>query len=332
KRLGLLHELLPTAERFAILVNPNNRNAEALTRDAQATASAIGRQIEIFNASSTREIDAAFVNLLQKRADALLVSPDPLFDSRRVQLVTLATHHRLPTIYPFRENVEIGGLMSYGSSAAERDRQVGIYTGTHPQGGESGRAAGDTGGQVRVRHQPSSRKSPGPQRTAGAARYRRRGDRMRRREFITLLSGAAATWPFAAGAQQGERMRRIGVLMLSAADDPEFQARITAFVQGLAPLGWLDGRNLRIDTRGGAADADRVRKYAAELVALAPDVILANSSAAIAPLLQATRTVPIVFTAVADPVAAGYVDSLARPGGNATGFLVWEYSIAAKWL
>ena len=129
KRLGLLHELLPTAVRFAVLVNPNNRNAEALTRDAQATASALSRQVEIFPASSTREIDAAFVSLLQKRADALLVSPDPLFDSRRVQLVTLATHHRLPTIYSFRENVEIGGLMSYGSSAAERDRQVGIYTG-----------------------------------------------------------------------------------------------------------------------------------------------------------------------------------------------------------
>jgi putative ABC transport system substrate-binding protein len=129
KRLGLLHELLPSAVRFAVLVNPNNRNAEPLTRDAQATASAIGREIEIFAASSAREIDAAFVSLLQKRADALLVSPDPLFGSRRVQLVTLATHHRLPTIYSFRENVEIGGLMSYGSSAAERDRQVGIYAG-----------------------------------------------------------------------------------------------------------------------------------------------------------------------------------------------------------
>jgi putative tryptophan/tyrosine transport system substrate-binding protein len=129
KRLGLLHELLPSAVRFAVLVNPNNRNAEPLTRDAQATASAIGREIEIFAASSAREIDAAFVSLVQKRADALLVSPDPLFDSRRVQLVTLATHHRLPTIYSFRENVEIGGLASYGSSAAERDRQVGIYAG-----------------------------------------------------------------------------------------------------------------------------------------------------------------------------------------------------------
>jgi putative ABC transport system substrate-binding protein len=153
---------------------------------------------------------------------------------------------------------------------------------------------------------------------------------MRRREFITLLGGAAA-WPLTARAQQ-ERVRRIGVLMPSAADDPEYQARMTAFVQGLAQLGWIDGRNVRIDTRWGVADADRIRKYAAELLALAPDVILANSSAAVAPLLQATRAVPIVFTTVADPVGAGIVDSLARPGGSATGFLIWEYSIAGKWL
>jgi ABC-type uncharacterized transport system substrate-binding protein len=127
-------------------------------------------------------------------------------------------------------------------------------------------------------------------------------------------------------------VRRIGVLMPNAPDDPEYQARMTAFLQELAQLGWLDGRNVRIDTRWGVADADRIRKYAAELVGMAPDVILANSSAALASLLQATRTVPIVFTAVADPVGAGYVDSLARPGGNATGFIVYEYSIAAKWL
>jgi len=155
---------------------------------------------------------------------------------------------------------------------------------------------------------------------------------MRRREFITMLGGVAAAWPLAARAQQRERMRRVGVLMPGAADDPEFQARMTAFLQGLAQLGWLDGRNVRIDSRWGVANADRIRKHAAELVALAPDVILANSSAALAPLLQATRTIPIVFTSVADPVGAGYVDSLARPGGNATGFVVFEYSIAAKWL
>jgi putative ABC transport system substrate-binding protein len=154
---------------------------------------------------------------------------------------------------------------------------------------------------------------------------------MKRRELIFALGGAAA-WPLAARAQQAERVRRVGVLMPNAADDPEYQARMTAFLQGLAQLGWLDGRNVRIDTRWGVGDADRIRKYAAELLALTPDVILANSSAALAALLQATRTVPIVFTTVADPVGAGYVDSLARPGGNATGFMVFEYSIAAKWL
>ena len=129
KRLGLLHELLPRAVRFAVLINPNNRSSDALIRDLQATASAIGKQVEVLTARNNREIDAVFVGLSQKPADALLVTPDQLLDSRRVQLVTLATHYRLPAIYPFREFVDIGGLMSYGSSAAERDRQVGIYTG-----------------------------------------------------------------------------------------------------------------------------------------------------------------------------------------------------------
>ena len=127
-------------------------------------------------------------------------------------------------------------------------------------------------------------------------------------------------------------MRRIAVLMNFAAEDAEGQARLAAFLQGLQQVGWAVGHNVRIDTRWGAGDPDRYRQYVAELLALAPDVILANSSAALASLLQATRTVPIVFTTVADPVGAGYVDSLARPGGNATGFLLWEYSIAAKWL
>ena len=128
-------------------------------------------------------------------------------------------------------------------------------------------------------------------------------------------------WPLTARAQQPERMRRIGVLMSLAADDPEGQARLTAFLQGLQQLGWTDGRNVRIDTRWGAGDADHIRGYAAELVALAPDVILASGTSTMGPLLQATRTVPIVFTQVTDPVGAGFVDSLAQPGGNATGFI-----------
>jgi putative tryptophan/tyrosine transport system substrate-binding protein len=154
---------------------------------------------------------------------------------------------------------------------------------------------------------------------------------MNRREFITLLGGAAA-WPVAARAEQSERMRRIGVLIPTAADDAEGQARMAAFLQGLAQLGWSEGRNLRIDTRWGGGDADLSRSYAAELVALAPDVILASGGSILTPLLQASRTVPIVFTIVADPVGAGLVDSLARPGGNITGFTGFEYSLSGKWL
>jgi ABC-type uncharacterized transport system substrate-binding protein len=154
---------------------------------------------------------------------------------------------------------------------------------------------------------------------------------VKRREFITLLGGAAA-WPLAARAQQAERMRRIGVLMPFAADDPEGQARIAALLQELQPLGWTVGRNVRIDYRWSAGDAVNMRKYAAELVALAPDVILTSGAAGAAPLLQATRTVPIVFVLVADPVGAGFVDSLARPGGNATGFTAVEYGFSGKWL
>ena len=154
---------------------------------------------------------------------------------------------------------------------------------------------------------------------------------LRRREFVTLLGGAAA-WPLAARAQQGEQMRRIGVLTPFAADEPEGQARLSAFMQGLQQLGWTDGRNLRIDIRWGAGDAERIRRNAAELVALAPDVILAVASATTGPLLRATRTVPIVFVQVAKPVGAGFVDSLAQPGGNATGFMLYEYGIGGKWL
>jgi len=152
-----------------------------------------------------------------------------------------------------------------------------------------------------------------------------------RRKFLATLGGAAA-WPLAAHAQQPERMRRIGVLISLAENDAEGQARIAAFLKGLQQLGWTEGRNVRIDYRWGAGDPDRYRTYAAELVALAPDVLLATGGSVIPSLLQATRTVPIVFTQTTDPVGAGFVNSLARPGGNATGFLAFEYGISAKWL
>jgi ABC-type uncharacterized transport system substrate-binding protein len=157
---------------------------------------------------------------------------------------------------------------------------------------------------------------------------------MRRREFITLLGGAAAAaaWPLAARAQQGERMRRIGVLMILAADDAESSARVAALTQGLQQSGWTAGRNVQIEYRWGADSGAHTRTLAAELVALAPDVILTVGVPALAAVKQVTSTVPIVFVNTVDPVGAGFVESLARPGGNATGFTFFEYGISAKWL
>jgi putative ABC transport system substrate-binding protein len=154
---------------------------------------------------------------------------------------------------------------------------------------------------------------------------------MKRREFITLL-GSAAAWPLAARAQQPEQMRRIGVLMNRAADNPEGQVAVAAFRQALQQLGWSDGRNIRIDTRWGVNDIDRDRRDAAELVALAPDVILASGTPSVAALQHITRSLPIVFVGVTDPVGAGLVDTLAQPGGNVTGFMLLEYSSSGKWL
>jgi putative tryptophan/tyrosine transport system substrate-binding protein len=156
---------------------------------------------------------------------------------------------------------------------------------------------------------------------------------MIRREFITLLcGGAVAASPLKARAQQTDKMRRIGVLTAVAAGDPDFQMNIAAFAQGMEQLGWSDGRNVRIDYRSSAGDAERTRTYATELVSLGPDVVFASGTASVEALAGATRSVPIVFVGVADPVGAGYVDSLSRPGSNITGFMLFEYDLSAKWL
>ena len=155
---------------------------------------------------------------------------------------------------------------------------------------------------------------------------------MKRREFITLLGGAAVGWPLAASAQQSERVRRIGLLTGATTDDPESQANFAVFMQVLQQFGWTVGQNVRIDYRYGGGDANNIRKYAAELAALAPDVILTTGSDSLAQMLKVTRAVPIVFVIVPDPVGSGFVDSLSRPGGNATGFMQFEYSLCGKWL
>jgi len=155
---------------------------------------------------------------------------------------------------------------------------------------------------------------------------------VRRRDFIKAIAGSAAVWPLTARAQQGDRTRRLGIIIGPAGEESETKERITAFLQELKHLGWDEGRNVRIEMRASAGNASAARKYAAELVAFAPDVILAVGGSTIAPLLEATHTVPIVFTITADPVGNGYVDSLARPGGNVTGFMSFDYSLSGKWL
>jgi putative ABC transport system substrate-binding protein len=155
---------------------------------------------------------------------------------------------------------------------------------------------------------------------------------MRRRDLLAMLGGAAAAWPLAARAQQPRRVRRIGVLMNLAADDPEGRVRLALFVRGLQEAGWADGRNVEIDKRWAAGDAGQFPKYAAELIALEPEVILATTTPAVMASQQASRTVPIVFLGVVDPVGSGLIASMLRPGGNATGFVLFEYALAAKWL
>src|SRR5262245_52441792 len=207
---------------------------------------------------------------------------------------------------------------------------------SHLEGSQAGRSSRSAAHEVRAGHQSQDRQDAWPPNSRQAARHRRLGGKpvpgMGRREFVALLGGAAA-WAPAARAQQTERMRRIGVLMALAADDPDAQIRIGAFLQGLQQLGWTVGRNLQIETRWATTDTDSLRKHAAELVALTPDVLVAGSgTATIAPLLQTTRTVPIVFAVAVDPVGAGFVASLARPGRNATGFTTFEYGLSGKWL
>jgi putative ABC transport system substrate-binding protein len=157
-------------------------------------------------------------------------------------------------------------------------------------------------------------------------------DQLKRRKLITLLAGAAASWPLAARAQQSDRVRRIGVLMSMVDSDPRGMEFITVFAQGLAELGWTVGRNVRIEYRWGAGDLDRFRRYAAELVALSPDVVLATAGSIVGAFQQVSRTVPIVFVTTIDPVGGGWVESLSRPGSNATGFAAFEFSMSGKWL
>ena len=239
---------------------------------------------------------------------------------------------RLPASYSLREFAAAGGLMSYGASQSDAYRQAGIYAGRILKGEKPADLPVMQSNKFEFVINLKTAKALGLDRADELLARRRRGDRMRRREFITLLGGAAAAWPLAARAQQAERMRRVGVLMYTTPDEPDSQARITALAQGLEAAGWAVGRNVRIDVRWSSGDLARLRSDAAELVALGSDVLVAGVGPTPQALQQATRSVPIVMAQGVDPVGGGFIRSLARPGGNTTGFTQFEFALAAKWL
>ena len=321
KWLELLKEIAPTIVRAAVLTHSAFPAGPAQLRVLQSVSSSLGVQLHPVDVQDAAEIERGLLEIVHQSNVGMIVTTSAFATVHRELIVALAARHRLPAVYPYRYYVMTGGLVSYGIDTVDLYRRAAGYVDRILKGAKPADLPVQQPTKFRVGDQPQNRESTGSQHSAFTSRARRRGDRMmRRREFITLLGGAAATWPLAARAQQGERVRRIGVLLNLAENDPEGQARLGAFLQGLQQLGWTIGRNVQIEYRWGAGDPDRTRRYAAELVALAPDVILAAGGSAVGSLLQATRTVPIVFTQTLDPVGGGFVDSLARPGGNATGF------------
>ena len=270
---------------------------------------------------------------MRERPDALFVGNDAFFNARRVQLVLLAGRHGVPAIYSDREYAEAGGLMTYGSNIVDVYRQIGVYAGRILKGVKPADLPVVQSSKFELVINAQTARMLGLTVPDKLLVARRRGDRMiPRREFITLLGGAAAVWPLAARAQQGERMRRIGLLSGGAREDVQSPPNLAAFTKGLQALGWTDGQNLKIEYRWSAGNLDLMKEYARELVALKLDLIVAHTTQVVAALRQETTTIPIVFVVVSDPVGSGFVNSLANPGGNITGFINIESSLGGKWV
>ncbi len=329
KRIDLLKEAKPTMTRVAVLSNPDHAGdaSELRQRARRRTRLDSPSSISKFGPMTT----SSRCSPRSRRASATGCSRFLMRSTNfnRQKIVAFALRRRLPSIYGWKIYVEAGGLMSYGPVLYDAFARLAVYVDKILKGAKPADLPVEQPTKLEMVINLKTAKAIGLELpTADPAR--RRPDRMKRRQFITWLGGAAM-WPLAARAQQPDRMRRIGVLMNSAADDPESQVRLAAFVQELQRLGWITDRNVQIEARWSAADASTLRRHAAELAALAPDAILAGVGGTVAPLLEATRTVPIVFAQAIDPVGTGFVASLARPGGNVTGFTQFEYSLAGKW-
>ena len=304
KRLELLRELVPAMTRVAAFVNSANpARAESQVREAEAAGRALGLQIQIFNASTGREINAAFATLARERPDALFVSPDPFFIVRRVQLATLAARHAIPTSFSTRDPVDAGGLMSYGTNIRDAYRQAGVYAGRVLKGAKPADLPVVQSTKFELVINAETARMLGLTVPSSLLARRRRGDRMTtRRTFITVLGGAAA-WPLAAQAQQ-PKLPTIGILGVST--PANWSQWTAAFVQRLRELGWTEGRTVAIEYRWAEGRGERFAEIAAEFVRLKVDVIVTVGSAAAA-AQQVTSTIPIVFAIAVDPVGTGMV-------------------------
>src|SRR5262249_17766860 len=326
KRLELFREVVPDLRRLAIMAHVGNPAAVLELAEVQAAARALGLEVATLEIRRAEDIAPAFEALNGRT----------LYRDRCAHIHPPDSHQYLGSRRGTADDAQCAGVCRSGRSDvlwSELHGPVPARRGVSRQDfawGEARRHPRRTADQIRSCNQSDHREGARPRRSRDAARPRRRGDRVKRRAFITLL-GSAAAWPLTARAEQGERMRRLGVLM-GMADDREGQARVIALKQGLQELGWTDGRNVQIETRFAGADAGRIRTQVAELVALAPDVIVGQTTPVIRALRQATSSIPIVMAAINDPVDQGFVSSLAHPGGNITGFTFVDFQMVGKWL
>ena len=314
KRVELLKELLPDTARVAYLHNMSNPVAQPQWEQTEVAAHLLGIIPELYDIRSRDDVRRAFESAIVKSINAVFVGNDSVTQENRSLIAELAARDNFPTIYGAREFVEAGGLMSYSVSYPQLYYESARLVNKIFHGSKAGRLACRAADQV----QPRDKSNDGEGTRFNDPRIifaaRRRGHRMKRREFIAALGSAATGWPLFARAQQGQRERLICILEGVSVETPNAKQRHVALLEGLQPLGWTLGRNVRIEVRWGEGDEAATRRYAAELVALNPDVLVAGGGAVVEVMLKVTHTIPIVFVIVPDPVGSGFVESLSTAG------------------
>jgi putative ABC transport system substrate-binding protein len=306
KWIELLSEIAPGLKRAAIMFNPDTFYASTFLPSLETAARSLKVEPIIAHIHTDAEIETAIIALGHEPGGGLVVVPDGFMTAHRAPIILAAARNNVPAVFWQSDFAREGGLLSYGPDSEDIWRRH-LLCGSHPARREARRSPGAVSDQVRDGREPQDRHGARPCHTPIDTAARGRGDRMiRRREFITVIGGAAF-WALAVRAQQGDRVRRIGVLSLYDENEPVMKRRLSAFTQALANLGWTDGRNVRMDLRWGGADINRIRALAKELVGLQPDIILINGATATAAVQRETRTIPIIFVNSVDPVASGIV-------------------------